>query len=488
MKRHIISSLIIISIAFSGCEDFLDKAPISNASVQNFYNTEADFQNAIYGAYRSLRTGGTYNDYVQLIGDLASDNTEMGSTASDRSVLNDMSLFRLQSHSTVVRDVWNHHYQAIWYTNVLLDRINGAAISANTKTRIGAEAKFLRGLFYFNLVRIFGDVPLVTKDLTSVEEAYSKGRSPVAEVYAHIIQDLREAAQSLPLTVPNEQGRATSGAAWALLGKVYLTHGNIADAKTALKTVIDSRVYELLPDYNDLWEVTNKHHSEAIFEVQYQASVSGGTGSSYTERYTPYMYTGLPYSSTAGGYNIPTEDLVNAYEPGDLRKDASLHTSWVNTSGEVVTGLPGRFTNKFRHMPIRGGGSSDNWPILRYADVLLLYAEALNAEGFVANGEAFTYLNTIRNRAGLPSKTAGHSDPGLRIDSQTEFALAIEQERRVELAFEGHRWYDLVRTGRAIEVLSPKMPNGVQQHQLLFPLPLTQIDLNPTKLNQNPGY
>src|SRR5690606_35562793 len=248
-------------------------APISNASVQNFYNTEADFQNAIYGAYRSLRTGGTYNDYVQLIGDLASDNTEMGSTASDRSVLNDMSLFRLQSHSTVVRDVWNHHYQAIWYTNVLLDRINGAAISANTKTRIGAEAKFLRGLLYFNLVRIFGDVPLVTKDLTSVEEAYSKGRSPVAEVYAHIIQDLREAAQSLPLTVPNEQGRATSGAAWALLGKVYLTHGNIADAKTALKTVIDSRVYELLPDYNDLWEVTNKHHSEAIFEVQYQASV-----------------------------------------------------------------------------------------------------------------------------------------------------------------------------------------------------------------------
>lgn len=489
MKRKNIAILFVsASLLLGGCKDFLDLAPISNANVQNFYTTEADYENAIFGAYRTLRNQGLFNDYVQLIGDLASDNTEMGSTASDRSVLNDMSLFRLQPSSTIVRDIWNNHYQAIRNVNVILDRLESASISEQTKSRIGAEAKFLRGLFYFNMVRIFGDVPLVTSEITSIAEAYEIGRTPVAEVYTQIIQDLTEASTILPQTVKGEEGRATSGAALSLLGKVYLTQGNASAAKTTLKKVIDSRQYELLPDYNDLWEVANKHHKEAIFEVQFVASVSGGTGSRFTERYTPYMYTGLPYSTTAGGYNIPTEDLVDAYEEGDLRRDASLHTSWTNSNGQLVTGLSGRFTNKFRHLPIQGGGSSDNWPILRYADVILMYAEALNMEGFVPNGEAFNYLNMVRSRAGLPAKTAGNQEADLNINSQTEFSRAIEQERRVELAFEGHRWYDLVRTGRAIEVLSPKMPNGVQPHQLLFPLPLTQIDVNPSKLPQNPGY
>jgi hypothetical protein len=217
------------------------------------------------------------------------------------------------------------------------------------------------------------------------------------------------------------------------------------------------------------------------------SSITASTGSPFTERYFPYQYPLFSFSTSSGGYNIPTTNIIGAYESGDVRKAASLRESYVSTTGSVVTGLQGRFNYKFHDVPVKSGGANDNWPVLRYADVLLMYAEALNENGFEANGMAFTLLNKIRNRANLPAKTADNSNPALRVSSQMEFRLAMEQERRVEFAFEGHRWYDLVRTGRAIAVLSSRVTGGITEAQLVLPIPLSQIDVNPGKIAQNQG-
>ncbi|HBE41762.1 MAG TPA: RagB/SusD family nutrient uptake outer membrane protein [Bacteroidales bacterium] len=487
MKR--IKLFFALILVITGCSDsFLDLAPISNSSVQTFYTNEGDFTNAIYGAYSTLRSNGAYSDYYQLVGELRSDNTEMGSTASDRFYFFNLQEFNDQVTNVINENIWNKSYQGILRVNEILDRIDKLTASEAFKGRITGEAKFLRAIFYFNLVRVFGDVPLVTSVLKTIEEAYEAGRTEKSEVYTQIINDLLDAENKLPLQVKGEEGRATKGAASALLGKVYLTIRDFNNAKIKLTDVINSNQYQLLTNYADLWKIANKNHKESIFDVQFKKSAGTGTGSNFCERYTPYLYPYLNYYSTGGGFNIPTVDLIAAYEPNDLRKDASLRESYVDKSGNTVTGLQGRFCIKFFDNPVQSQGSDDNWPVLRYADVLLMCAEALNEIAFEPNGPAFNYLNMIRIRAGLPQKTAGNSNPALAINSQQEFRLAIEQERRVELAFEGHRWFDLVRTGRAIEVLNPKKKTNLQDYHLLLPIPQTQVDINPRGIKQNPGY
>lgn len=488
MKRIISSVLYLAVITFvlQGCsKDFIQLNPVSNANEENFYKTEEDFVNAIYGAYAMLKSGGVYSDNMQLLGDLRSDNTEMGTTASNRFSYFDLTQFNVQATSPIVESIWNDHYAGIRNVNVILGRIGAAPVPDAVKQRIRGEAQFLRGLFYFNLVRVFGKVPLVTKNIQSIPEAYTYGRAAVDDVYGQIVSDLRAAESALPPAVAGEEGRAAKGAAGALLGKVYLTMHNYTAARDVLKTVIASGRYDIMDNYADLWDAQKKNSEESIFAVQFLASISSPTGARFTERWFPYQYPLFTFSTSGGGYNIPTENLITAYETGDLRKDASLRESYTNRNGQLVTGLQGRFQYKFHDEPIRSGGSSDNWPVLRYADVLLMYAEALNEISFDpdADGEAFTQLNRIRRRAGLPAKTADNTDPALKVASQEAFRLAMEQERRVEFAFEGHRWFDLVRTNRAIAVLG----QGLTAQQMVLPVPQSQIDVNPAKIDQNPG-
>jgi hypothetical protein len=481
-------SLIFLSVIMGGCsKDFIALNPISNANEENFYKTTDDYLNAIYGAYATLKSNGVYNDYMQLVGDLRSDNTEMGTTASNRFSFYDLTQFNVQPTSPIVESIWNDNYVGIRNVNAILDKIEAADIPADIKTRITGEAQFLRGLFYFNLVRVFGKVPLITTSLKTIAEAYSYGRSETSLVYKQIVSDLTAAEAALPLLVPGEAGRATKGAAGALLGKVYLTTHDYANAGNALNKVITSGKYDILGNYSDLWKATNKNSIESIYDVQFMSSITAATGSPFTERYFPYQYPLFSFSTSGGGYNIPTEDIIAAYESDDLRKAASIRESYVNTSGNTVSGLQGRFNYKFHDTPVKSGGANDNWPVLRYADVLLMYAEALNEISFEADGMAFTLLNKIRHRAGLQDKTSNNADAALRISSQSEFRLAMEQERRVEFAFEGHRWYDLVRTGRAIAVLGPKVTGGIGEAQLVLPVPLSQIDVNPAKIDQNEG-
>lgn len=181
------------------------------------------------------------------------------------------------------------------------------------------------------------------------------------------------------------------------------------------------------------------------------------------------------------GQNIPTDNMVNAYEDGDARKNVSLRTNY------VLNGVTRQYNYiaKYLGVPATNLDSDNNWIVLRYADVLLMYAEALNEMSYVPDGEAFSFLNQIRERAQLPRKTSNHINPNLRISDQASFRLAIEQERRVELAFEGHRWFDLVRTDRAISVLGNL---GMLSHQNVFPIPNSQIEINPGLMTQNQGY
>ncbi|MBN8857337.1 MAG: RagB/SusD family nutrient uptake outer membrane protein [Sphingobacteriales bacterium] len=486
MKRII--SLWILVFFLLGCsKKFIDLTPISNSNIEGFYKSEGDFTNAIVGAYATLRSGGVYSDNVQLVGDLRSDNTEMGTTAASRFDYYNMSLFRLSTDNAITESIWNNHYVGVVRVNQILDRIDKLDADESFKGRIKGEAKFLRALFYFNLVRIFGDVPLVTKVLNTIEESYATGRTPKSEIYKQIVDDLKDASQHLPVSVTKEEGRATKGAALSLLGKVYLTIPDFQNAKAVLEEVINMNQYQLLPDYTSLWKVANKNSKESIFEVQFKREASGGTGSSFCERYTPYLYPYLSYYSTSGGFNIPTEDLIAAYEPNDLRRNASLKESYIAPDGTLVTGLQGRFCIKYYDIPVSGQGSNDNWPVIRYADVLLMYAESLNEISFVPNGPAFVYLNMIRSRAGLPEKSTNNPDTDLSIDTQDQFRKAVWQERRVELAFEGHRWFDLVRTGQAVTVLSSMKGIDIKDYQLVLPIPQSQVDINP-EIKQNPGY
>lgn len=464
-------------------DDFLELAPVSQTNVADFYKTAEDMSLAVNAAYSGLHLTGSYGYHMATIPELRSDNTQLSWMQGDpnRETIIE---FQIQTNNSLIEEMWEDSYHGILRCNVVLDRIGSIEMEQSLKDRYIGEVKFLRALTYFNLVRLFGEVPLILKEVKSVEEGYEYGRTPLADVYAQIIKDLKEAAESLPLSYPEADiGRATSGAAKALLGKVYLTQKDYTAAAIMLQEVIDLNLYGLLPDYSDLWNLSNENSMESIFEVQFKKG-GFGTGSAYANGAPPKF--SAPYTvavGTARGHMSPTEGMEAAYEEGDKRKDISMASGWMDGDGNFV---PDKWVLKYMDVPFVDGDAENNWPVLRFADVLLMYAEALNEVGYEPNGIAFDLLNQVRNRAGLASKTSDNSDPELRIANQEEFRLALEQERRVEFAFEGHRLFDLVRTGRFVEVMSEFYP--VQEHQKLFPVPQSQIDINPDKIKQNPGY
>ena len=332
---------------------------------------------------------------------------------------------------------------------------------------------------YFNLVRTFGEVPLVLTETTSVQEGYLQGRSKIPDVYAQVIIDLTSAADNLPVSYTEvDVGRATTGAAKSLLGKVFLTQGNYAGAASILKEVIDRGTYHLLANYGDLWRSANANGPESIFEVQYKKG-GKGTGSPYTNFFAPRgSELAVTIVGTAYGRNLPTADIIAAYEPGDRRKNASVALSY-QLNGQTVD-QP--YVMKYRDVPYVEGDANDNWTVLRYADVMLMYAEALNEVNGGPVPDAYLMVNNVRQRAGLGVLVSGLDKQG--------FAMALEHERQVELAFEGHRWFDLLRTGRALPVMNAHFQGviAIKPYQLLFPVPQSQININPSLIKQNEGY
>ncbi len=479
MKKILSIAITAVLLTGSSCkDDFIELVPISTVSTDALYQTDRDFQDAVTGIYGVYQT--QYLNmwlFADIRGDDSWDELVKGTAAA-------MDLFTINNDDGVIRSTWRNYYNIINRANMLLSKIEAAdvAVVKNKDRHIG-EAKFLRALAYFDLVRIFGDVPMVTRPLT-IEESYQSGRIAVSTVYDEvIIKDLLDAETKLPAsyTGPNV-GRATQGAAKALLGKVYLTIHDFAKAEEKLQEVT-TMGYALLPNYNDLFNYTkNEHHSEYIFDIEYEEGI--GEGSNFTNNFLP-KNPGLTafYKITGGGNdaNNPPKSLFDLFTTDDLRKDVTAANGHYDENGNFILLVPSAnaastFTKKYIVPIIVSGDSKANWKVIRYADVLLMYAEALNENG--KTDEALTYLNQVRARAGVAEYS------GLTQDEARE---NIYLERRLELSFEGHRWFDLLRTGRALSVMEPF---GMKPNMTVFPLPLSQVQLmnDPSIFPQNPGY
>ncbi len=471
--------MIVLTIASCG-DGFIERDPISTVNMDNLYKTDKDFQDAVLGCYAVLRE--QYKSFWELT-DLRSDDSwhQLGNDSRRISYDN----FTMDPNVASLRNNWLNYYKIINLANMVLARIDEADPSLVTnKTRHIGEARFIRALAYFDLVRLFGDVPMPLKPLT-IAESYTTGRTAVSSVYNEvIIPDFAFAAESLPPGYTGaDVGRATKGAATALLGKVYMTIRDFPKAEAELLKVTGMG-YRLLDDYNELFDYAkDEHHSEYIFDIEYEAGL-GGLGSPFTNNFMPKSVGGTAeaYFGLIGGaeeLNQPTQDLLDAFEPGDLRKDV---TGIGNGGFTDETGATHRwvamhtFTKKYVTRITTHHDSPVNWKVIRYADVLLLYAEALNENGKTA--QALGYLNEIRRRANL----AAYVD----LDQATA-RERIWHERRVELAMEGQRWFDLLRTGRASAVMAKF---GMKEYMTVFPIPLGEIRVinNENVLYQNPGY
>lgn len=487
----------LLSCSLAACKkDFLDTTDPTRIGANSFYQNETQFQQALSGVYGQLQniTNGAY-----LFEEMPSDNTTADINSADRGDAvryEALEFWTYNSGNTEFSGLWNRYYSALYNTNYALGRLQGSPLDAAVKAPIEGQLKFLRAYFYFHLTQYFGDVVLTTSPVTSPSEAFALARSPQAAVYTQIEQDLTEAIGLLPATYPAAQaGRATKGAALALLGKVYLTEKKYGDAVTQLKQVTG---YSLDANYADNFDPAKKNGPESIFEVQYQGGNNLGEWSSFAYTFAPRASAGAitGYASTSpGGRNIPTNDMIAAYEPGDLRKAASLKTSY--TLNGTVVNVP--YITKYTHPHTISGRTDDNWPVLRYADVLLMLAEAINEQSG-PTGEAAGYLNQVRARAGLSARM------GLGKD---DFRTAVLKERRVELAFENQRWFDLKRTMTpaqlttflnaygAREKANPTVSRGgvpfnaqdyiFSEYQYYFPIPASEILIN-SNLTQNPGY
>ncbi|MGZ3871638.1 MAG: RagB/SusD family nutrient uptake outer membrane protein [Mucilaginibacter sp.] len=485
MKLKIFAIAIVISLA--GCKkSFLEVPSKTTLSTTVYFKSQGDFQQAINGAYAPLR--GAYNGSggAWAMGELRSDNTTYEYNPNDRGTIQGEYIADFLDDNTngITPNKYYSDYQVIARVNQILALIDGISFDETAKNNIKGQAYFLRAFCYFDLVQYFGSVPLHLKPVATLGETSLPLSTPDV-VYKQIIADAQQAATSLPDKATQEPGRVTSGSAKTLLGNVYIVLKQWADAEAVLKTITG---YSLIPDYAGIYDAGNKNNAESVFEIQYKEGTEG-FASSFFYTFLPQPITaeevtaatGIPENSLhVEGYNIPTPDIIAAYEPNDKRKDASIGTIKAN-------GVNFPFIKKYLHPHALSGNTNDNWPVYRYAEVLLFLAEALNEEN--KTGEAATYLNQVRARAGLQPTTAA---------TQDNFRKAIIQERRVELAFENKRWLDLVHFGIADEIMkaygakvkaNPQAyyfpvgfgpaPASYTNIRILFPIPASEQALNP---------
>ena len=484
LKYNLIA-IALLGFSFSSCSDFLEQNPQTDLSENDFYKTADDILSAVNGAYSSLQEGDIYGNWY-VFGEIPSDNTR-NQLSGSVTTQNEFDQFYIDTQNSMIANFWKAAYKVINRTNTILGRIDGIEINAELANRYKLECKFIRALMYFNLVRVYGDVPLVLKEI-SISESYDILREPKENVYNQIIADLKE-AQGLPVSYSTaEDGRATQGAAKALLANVYMTLHKYAEAETILAEIINSGRYSLLENtpgslnidgYKNVFSPVNHNSKEGIFEIQFLKG-GYGEGSNYANNFAPENSgTNVVAVGGTGGNNIPEMDIYNAYEEGDLRRDFSMSLGYYDNrkNNEWVES---RYVCKFMDVPYQNNDASNNYPVIRYADVILMYAEALNQNGKTA--EACKYLNMTRRR-GFGYQTTETSPVDLQTTDKAQFALMVEQERRVELAFENHRWFDLIRTGRAVEVMRSK-GFSLNETNLICPIPQKQIDVNP-KLTQN---
>lgn len=461
MKQTIFVTIIGSACLFlAGCKKrFLDLDPVDRYTYYNFPTNESQVDQAVNGAYRKLVP--IYNGHLWIWGEMLSDNTSFRYNPNDRggTAIEEVDEFVALSDNGTFNGMYQESFDGVQRSNYILQNIDGISFSSDSlKSVRTAEARFFRAWHYFNLVRIYGDMPIITKVITDPNEggnpAASYPRRPVNEVYAEVIlPDAQYAIDNLPQTQPaTQRGRLTKAAARMLLAKVLMTRQQFTEAIPLLQAILTSG-FSLNASYVNNFNPATKNGPESIFEVQ--ADPLLGYSFNFMNSWTPWG-TGTRIwpggSNSRGGLNQPTASLNNAYEANDNRKAVTIGVD--GTGANAIL-----FMRKFLYWDATQRANPVNFVVYRYADALLMLAECLNETGF-PNAQAFTYLNQVRSRAGLPAKTQGNATPSLAVNSQAEFRLAIEQERRIELAGENHRWFDLVRTGRAVAVMQA---HGVQE-------------------------
>ncbi|SEJ12085.1 Starch-binding associating with outer membrane [Cyclobacterium xiamenense] len=447
--------IALLGMTMSSCEEFLTIAPETALSSATFYKTETDFEQAVNATYAPLRS--IANSRSWLLCEMRSDNTiyarninfgatEQQEDISDHSLPDDQGI----TTNTHVLNQYRQDYLIIARANQILTQIDEIEFNQASKDNLKGQALFLRGYAYYELARYFGSVPLHLVPVTTREEA-ALPLTPESEIYAQLISDIQAAVNLLPVRSQQGVGRASKGAAQMLLADVFITQKRWAEAETLLKAIISSGEYSLIDNYEDVFSesVGNKNNAESLFEIQFLEGPEGLNSSflySFMPRpislqeLQPITGTSNPQPLDGEGNNIPTPDIIAAYEEGDLRKDASI--AYVEIAGSDREDKVYPYIKKYAKHHDLHGNHGMNWPIYRYAEVLLFLAEALNEQG--KTEEAAGYLNQVRNRAGLANSTAS---------GQTDMREAIFKERRVELAFENKRWFDITRADRVQEII-----------------------------------
>lgn len=483
--KYLIKTLFfgIITI-FLSCEgDFLDKLPEGEVADPGELGV-GGFETEVFGIYSKMLNSGIGQWQRYWFGSIRSDDSAKGSTAGDSAAngtaFNDFDYVATNGLST---SWWNSHYETIFACNEVVNKIQAVDQPTDGDLINEAEMRTLRAWLYFELRRDYGEVPIITATIDTPEDAIAP-KSSVSEVDAFIEQDLLSAIEYLPLDWPNYPGRISKGFALSQLAKLYLYQERWGDAYTRFQEVINSGVYSLEPNLVDLFEIEGDNGVESIFEIQQLVTNSTNYADNY---YISQGVRGTGVWNIGWGFNVPTQTLVDAFEDGDTRKNNTILYSGQDDGGFGSGTLPATpplaqpywnkkaYTKQARRNEFNMNGNRwENIKIIRYADVLLMAAEAANESGSTA--EAVTYVNLVRSRAGLGNTPAS---------SQTAVRDAIKHERRVELAMEEHRFYDLVRWGDAEAVLGSL---GYESKNALYPIPQEAIDQSGGILVQNPDY
>ncbi|QNL51741.1 RagB/SusD family nutrient uptake outer membrane protein [Olivibacter sp. SDN3] len=475
--------ILAFGLLYSGCKKFLEEDPKNFVSTANFYTTADDAisaVNSIYAYLNAINEGsfaGVYHSSFWVAAGLASDelhNQQPGAPALDQ-----LANFTYASQNSALLEIWRIHYKAITVANIAIERIPAIDMDGTLRTRLIGEARFLRALLYFNMVRMFGSIPLVLQE----EEPLVPEVAAVEIIYQQIIADLEE-AEALPFSYPagNGRGRATTGAAKALLAKVYLTLANWEQAAAkALEIINEPRhEYGLWDDYAQAFSIGNRGGKEAVFSVGF--GFAGGAIIFWEDgqqniRLLPRELTGMIPGVNAQGWQYPTQQLYDVFEPNDRRRAVTFITEINNQDGSTTSIMP--YIRKYWDSLAEpnAGGTEADFPVIRYADVLLTYAEAANELN--QTEAALTYLNIIRRRARFDGSTYQNTLPDYTNLGRDAIRQAILQERRMEFVAEGHRWFDLVRTGTletAVPIAKPGVTPAARNY--LFPIPLEERDLN----------
>lgn len=481
-----IGAAAIFGMLLVGCNDFLDRQPMGVESSATFFKNGDQAVDAVTAVYDA--TGWRYSQEITewFLGDICSDDAEKGGeNAADWAELQQLKEFSGNAGNSICFYRWSEFYQGVYRANLVISNVPGIEMDEDLRDRLVAEAKFLRGYFYFQLIKTFGGVPLITQPLNPDE--YCQPRATMEECWKQIEKDLGDAADILPEKSAygaSDMGRATKGAANALLAKAYIYQSKWSEAEDRASRVINSMEYDLEPNYADNFKLAHENGIESIFEIQHVEVPTSDYGDKNEGQETS-IYQGSRDATyfTGWGFNCPTQNFVDEFEMNDLRLKATV----VFDKDIIYGGTPAqqkadnhmsptkmlsrKYTLEYQgaETPEKSNARA-NWRVIRFADVLLFHAEAANENGnTIAAQES---LNRVRKRVSMPAVTTTDKD-ALR--------NAIYHERRVELGLEGHRFFDLVRQGRAAEVLD----GFVKGKHDYFPIPQLEMDIC-DKLVQNP--